>query len=301
MVCKICSSKNSEFAFFSSNIHGRNKLSQERFAVYQCDNCGIIFLEKLNLDKEYYNKYYDKNYFEQTNNKEGFITKLTEFFSYLSTKKKEGLMLKNLHNNNNDKISILDIGCGDGKFLEKLNPIKFEKFGLEINSRAVEKCRKKNILMFDKPLTSLDFKNKKFDVVTLWHSLEHMENPLETFQKIKKVLSENGVLVLQTPNTKSLGFRFGRENWFHLDSPRHLFLYTEKAIDILCQKTGFKLVKSISEFYDYPWDLFWSIRHSPVKYLFYPLYPIIKFFDAEYLTYFISPLSNKQKDTNNKK
>lgn len=299
MVCKICSSKNIKFVFFSSNIHGRNILSPERFAVYQCDNCGIIFLEKINLDKEYYNKYYDKNYFKKINNISGFITKLVELFIYLSTKNKERLILKNLNKKNN--ISIIDIGCGEGIFLEKLNPEKFEKFGLEINSQAVEKCRKKNISMFNQPLTSLDFKNKKFDVVTLWHSLEHMENPLETFQKIKKVLSKNGVLVLQTPNTKGLGFRFGRENWFHLDSPRHLFIYTENAIDKLCQKTGFKLAKSINEFYDYPWDLFWSIRHSPVKYLFYPLYPIIKFFDREYLTYFISPLSNKQKNTKNKK
>ncbi len=285
MVCNICSSNNIKFSFFSSNIHGRNKLSPERFSIYQCKDCGMIFLGKTNLNKKFYQKYYDRNYFSQTNNKVSFASRLTEFFSYLSTKKKERLILKNINNMN--KVSIIDIGCGDGKFLEKLNPKKFEKFGLEINLQAVENCKKKNISMFDKPLTSLDFKNKKFDAITLWHSFEHMENPLETFHKIKKVLSKNGVLILQTPNTKSLGFRFGKENWFHLDSPRHLFIYTEKAIDKLCQKTGFTLVKSISEFYDYPLDLFWSIRYSPVKYLFYPLYPMIKFFDREHLTYFI--------------
>ena len=104
-------------------------------------------------------------------------------------------------------------------------------------------------------------------------------------KKIREILSKKGVLIFQIPNIDSLGFRLGKKLWFHLDLPRHLILHNRKSIEWLCKKTGFEIKYIKYEYYDYPLDLFWSLRKSLLKYLVYPIYPIIKYFSREHLTF----------------
>lgn len=284
MVCKICLSREVNFCFNSLNIHGRHHQGKETFTVFKCSKCGVIFLNNVKASLGYYQKYYGFDYYQNTT-KNDLVNKILDFFSFVSVKRKERFILK--YFNNFHKISILDVGCGDGQFLEHLDVNKFEKFGLELNQAAIKTCQKKGIFVYRGKLTDLNFKNKKFDVISLWHSLEHMEDPVATLSKARKILSARGILVIQTPSVNSFGFKFGRENWFHLDSPRHLFIYSRKAIDGLCQRTNLKILEIKNEFYDYPFDLFWSVRSSPVKYIFYPLYPLIKYLSKEHLTYIV--------------
>lgn len=289
MVCKICLSGEAKFFFHSINKHGRHKQSNEKFAVFRCSKCGVLFLKEVKVNSVYYRKYYGKDYYKNTVRND-LLNKILAFFSFVSVKKKEKFILK--YFNNLHKISILDVGCGDGKFLERLDQKKFDKYGLELNKEAIKICQKKEIFIYGGKLVDLNFKNKKFDVISLWHSLEHIEDPIGVLRKIKRILSKKGILVIQTPNVDSFGFKFGKENWFHLDSPRHLFIYSKKAIGELCERTDFEIFKIKNEFYDYPLDLFWSIRSSPIKYVFYLLYPIIKFLSKEHFTYIIKHKSN---------
>ncbi|MDH5573814.1 MAG: class I SAM-dependent methyltransferase, partial [Gammaproteobacteria bacterium] len=137
---------------------------------------------------------------------------------------------------------------------------------------------------------NIDFKNEKFDVITLWHVLEHIDDPVYLFNKLYNLLSDNGILVVQVPNSDSLGFKLGKQYWFHLDTPRHLIIYNKNSFNILCEKTGFSVSQIKNEFYDYPQDLLWSLMKSNWKYPIIPIYPVMRILSAEHLTFICKKL-----------
>jgi len=279
--CILCKSDNAEILFRSFEMHGKEVInSEKKFNIYRCSNCNAIFLGNILIDENYYKKYYTSDYYVI---EAGLVSKVWSLVYRCFSKKKEKIILKNF--SKREKINLLDVGCGSGVFLESLKSKRIKKSGLEINSQGIELCKKKGFNIYEKNIIDTDFEDEKFDAITMWHVLEHLPNPQEIFQKIREILSDDGVLIFQIPNSDSLGFRCGKEHWFHLDSPRHLGLYNKKSIKYLCKKTGLKVVDIRNEFYDYPLDLFWSVRKSLVKYIIHPLYPFFKYFSKEHLTF----------------
>lgn len=283
--CILCNSEKIKKIFCPFNTHGRNIINQkEKFDLYKCIECMSIFIGHIVIDEEYYKKYYNIGYYNENKiMRKNFISNIL-CISKFSNNMKEKFILKSFKNINNNTLSILDVGCGSGNFLSSLDNNKFDKRGIEINPEGFRICISRGLQVYNQAITKIDFQDKKFHVITLWHVLEHIEKPQELFHKIHEILSEDGVLVFQVPNSDSLGFKYGKEYWFHLDAPRHLIIYNKKSINFLCTKIGFKIVEIRNEFYDYPLDLFWSIRKSPIKFLIYPLYPIVKLFSKESLT-----------------
>lgn len=267
-------------------MHGRHLISREdKFLISRCQTCSAVFLAGVKVDKNYFRKYYQLGYYDQKGiNSNSLLAKFLAFLSDISIGRKEGLITESV-DHRASKLFILDIGCGSGNFLAGLNSTKFDRFGTEINREGYQLGRERGLKIFLGNLTNIDFGKKKFDVISLWHVLEHVEEPTILFKQISKLLKPKGILILQVPNTDSLGFRFGQKYWFHLDSPRHLILYNPKSVAVLCHRTGFKIKRTINEFYDYPLDLFWSVRKSLVRFLVVPLYPLLKVSSREHLTY----------------
>ena len=116
------------------------------------------------------------------------------------------------------------------------------------------------------------------------HVFEHLENPKENILKIKKILKKKGMLIMSIPTSESIGLRIGKQYHFHLDTPRHLFIPSIKAIKKILKESGFKKIKIHSQPFEFPLDLFWSIRKSPFKYIIYPFYPLIKILNKETFT-----------------
>lgn len=280
MTCKLCNSTQTKKLFESNNIHGRFILSSDTFQVYKCSNCGVMFLDDIEVNSSYYSKYYFPEYYE-TKFHNAFINKIINLIINISIIFKENQILRNYHNIANNKLKILDIGCGNGEFLSRISNTKFEKFGIEINTEGYELCKGKNLKVFNKELKDLKFQDNFFDVVTLWHVIEHLENPIDTIKSVKRVLKEDGILVIAVPNTDSLGFKYGQNFWFHLDSPRHLMLFNKKSLKYLLNNAGFRIILKKNLFYDYPLDLFWSVRNSKMKFIIYLLYPYIKYLSNE--------------------
>jgi 2-polyprenyl-3-methyl-5-hydroxy-6-metoxy-1,4-benzoquinol methylase len=256
----------------------------ESFSVFQCSKCLSVFLGDIELNDEYYEKYYELGYYGDSNEKKKtFLDKVMNYFFKYSVKRKERLILKS-SKRAHDRISILDVGCGNGTFLEALDGKKIEKYGLEINQEGCEICRSKGINVYKGLLGEVDMKGKKFDVVTMWHVLEHVEDPVGTMKEVREALNEDGIFVFQVPNARSFGFRIGGAKWFHLDSPRHLFVPSYKGLEAALGESGFEVIGVSNEFYDYPLDLFWSVRDNWLKFVIYPFYPLFKFLSRENLT-----------------
>ena len=281
--CYICNSPKTAKLFSSFNVHGRKIINEdEKFDIFKCQKCGVVFL---NSDKKInYSQYYGENYY--CNSGESFskfmqlLIKISEDFSFT---RKEQLILK-YFKNYKSKIAILDIGCGEGKFLLNLDKNKFIKKGIEINKDACRSCKKRSLSVLNKDFLKIEFNSEKYEVITLWHVLEHLDNPRAVLEKINRILKPNGILVISTPNIGSVGFKIGKSRWFHIDSPRHRFLYNKKSLKFLLNKEEFEIMEVKSEFYDYFLDLFWSLKNSIPKILLLLFYPLLKIYSKETIT-----------------
>ena len=123
--------------------------------------------------------------------------------------------------------SVLDFGAGTGDFLKTCKNNNWHVLGVEPNLEARENAAKKGIHLKE---NLFDVTNQKFDVITLWHVLEHVENLKSTIKTLKSLLQPEGRIVVAVPNYKSYDAKFYKEHWAAYDVPRHLWHFSQKAI-----------------------------------------------------------------------
>ncbi|MBU1043330.1 MAG: class I SAM-dependent methyltransferase [Candidatus Omnitrophica bacterium] len=258
MNCRLCASGGVRKLFIAQDIHGRHILSEDKFAIVQCEACGVTFTE-VETDSDYYKKYYRKNYYPPlASNK--LIANTLSFFQRLSFNQRLKLIdkFKNLKGSR-----ILEIGCGKGEFLRFL-PQRFEKSAVEINEDGCEYIRKhsKDITVYNVHLDdeTVDISGYgQFDIIIMWHVFEHVVNPAVFVKNIERLLNPEGVLIFEIPNRDSLGFNLTKKKWFHLDAPRHLFHYSYKSISKMIEKSDLKIIYCKANINDYPQDLPFSV------------------------------------------
>lgn len=176
-------------------------------------------------------KYYaSENYISHTDEKKGVIS-----FLYQTVK---GYALKNkinlVHKLNKGSGKLLDIGAGTGDFLVVAKNKGWEIAGVEVNKKARILAKEKSV-----PLKSRieDFTDQKFDVITMWHVLEHISNYKEVLQTCQSLLNENGVLVIAVPNYKSYDAQYYKNNWAAYDVPRHLWHFSRQSLPKILKDT----------------------------------------------------------------
>lgn len=119
--------------------------------------------------------------------------------------------------------------------------------GIEPSVDARLRSREKKMEL----LSNLDqIKNKKFQVITLWHVLEHLPDLNDDIQKIKSLLNEEGTLVIAVPNFKSFDANYYKEFWAAYDVPRHLWHFSTKSIEGIFAKHGMRLIKKSPMWFD---------------------------------------------------
>ena len=136
------------------------------------------------------------------------------------------------------KGAILDIGCGRGIFLSKLKKYGWAPMGTELFEGANTIAEALEIPIKTGDLKELTLGTEVFDVVTLWHTLEHIED-LSVLKKIHKVLKENGILVVSVPNIGSVQARIFKNNWFHINEPYHIHHFSPRSLSTLLLNNGF--------------------------------------------------------------
>lgn len=174
--------------------------------------------------------YYDsKSYISHTDSKQGFISFLYQSVKKRALKKKTALIF-NLHKGTG---SILEIGAGTGEFLLAAKNKGWEVSGVEPNNRARNLAKAKG-LKLEEDLN--DLREMTFDVITLWHVLEHLPNLEETIEKMERLLKPNGILIVAAPNYKSFDAKYYHIDWAAYDVPRHLWHFSKSTMKQLFSK-----------------------------------------------------------------
>jgi len=139
---------------------------------------------------------------------------------------------------------ILDGGCSTGEFLAVLKD-QYVVEGFEPEPEAAKWARNRfGLTVHTGDLGSVSFKNDQFDLITLWHVLEHIPDLTRDINRLHDMLRPGGKLLIAIPNISSFDAKIYKENWVALDAPRHLWHFTLGTMSSLAESTGFKLIST---------------------------------------------------------
>lgn len=209
-------------------------VSQETFELEYNQELDMLVTKPV---PENLNSYYESDsYISHTDSNSSLIDKIYQTVKKYSLGKK----VKLIDNYKSDQKRLLDIGCGTGDFLITAKNNNWKVNGVEPNENAIKKAIEKGLhinTVIDK------LSEKKYDVITLWHVLEHLPNVPEEIKKLKNLLVEDGTLIIAVPNFKSYDAAYYKKYWAAYDVPRHLSHFSKTTIEKLFGKENMKIVK----------------------------------------------------------
>lgn len=239
--CPIC--KNKQFKkYLEVEDH---TVSQEKFQIVECMNCGFKFTNPRPNQEEIGKYYKAESYISHTNTTKSVIAKIYHTVRKYTLKNKVDL----INRLSPQKGKLLDVGCGTGMFLNEARENGWIVKGIEPNSDARRIAEDINKTIIETEILT-SFKNEKFKIITLWHVLEHIHLLNETINWLKERILENGIIIIAVPNYESKDAKIYREQWAAYDVPRHLYHFSQKSIKELFEREGLKLVETLPMKFD---------------------------------------------------
>lgn len=231
--CPVCNSN-----AFKQHLSCKDyTVSQETFNLVQCQDCSFVFTNPRPHDSVLGNYYKSEDYISHSDTKKGLVSKLYHAVRSYTLGKKISLISRYVPHG-----TILDYGCGTGMFLNECKKAGWKTMGMEPDSGARQIGAKMNLDVFEgKEALLKQHPNTTFDIITLWHVLEHVTDLEKTLGFFKTKLNPNGALVIAVPNHGSFDAQFYKEFWAAYDVPRHLYHFEPKTIQLLLERFGFKL------------------------------------------------------------
>ena len=211
-------------------------LSGEHFKILQCDNCSFKFTDP-KPDKKTISSYYKSDkYISHSNSKKGILNNIYQIIRRYNVKKKYCLV-----NKFSSGKSILDIGCGTGDLLKYFKNNNWNAFGIEPDVDARKIAKQKGIDVYTEEEIS-NFSENQFEVITLWHVLEHVYDVQKRIDEISHILCKNGILIVALPNYRSYDAKYYGKYWAAWDVPRHLYHFDRETVSMLFKKNNFNLL-----------------------------------------------------------
>jgi len=223
-------------------------VSGETFQILKDSELDFLLTSPRPLEKDLMTYYESETYISHTDAHKNWLDKIYQKVRKISIKSK----IKKLKKNHSNATSVLDLGCGTGDFLQACQEKEYEIFGVEPNNQARKKAQSKiqTTTIFDSVCSLQKTTSCKFDIITLWHVLEHVPDLNNYVKSLKEMLNPEGILVIAVPNFKSFDAGYYKEFWAAYDLPRHLWHFSKKAIAVLFQKEALKLVKTYPMIFD---------------------------------------------------
>lgn len=226
-----------------------------RFTFVTCADCGLAY-QNPRLTQQWVARYYDDEYIAHRKKTDwGWLTPL--YRRAMRGHDLAKLALVDRYRRLDARSTVLDVGCGAGTFLLELiarDPIR--AVGLDFKDLS-------HLPGFDRfdfrcgLLRDQRFEPGRFDLITMWHFLEHDYEPRETLERCRTLLAPGGRLLIEVPRLDSLSFRLYRERWPGLQAPQHTMLFSRESLLRFVEQRGLRVLDYL------PWGAF-----PPYFYLF---------------------------------
>ncbi len=222
-----------------------HSVSSESFQLLYNERLDMLETYPQPLPEDLGKYYQSEDYISHTDSKKNLLEKAYHLVRRFALKSKVKLVNKY---SDQGKL-LLDIGCGTGDFLQQAKLNGWTVTGIEPNekARAIANSKVNNAVLNSDALFEL---KGQFDVITLWHVLEHLPNLEDHIKEIKKLLKPKGTLVVAVPNFKSHDAKYYKEFWAAYDAPRHLWHFSKTSISKLFEKENIELVKIKPMYFD---------------------------------------------------
>lgn len=227
VICRLCKSGEPLFLFTKYGYH-----------IYRCRTCNLIFTAG-NFSIKEIKEYYGKDYFLGSREKLGYHNYFAEEETFRLNSRERITEIEKLTNGR----SLLDVGCAAGFFLDEARKKGFLVEGLEISEFMADYAGKRFGLRIRKTPFQAKIFRQKYDVITMWDLVEHLDDPVKILMEANKLLQKEGIIAMSTGDVKSLFARICGCHWHLYTPPQHLSFFDNKTIKWLLEKTGFKIVK----------------------------------------------------------
>lgn len=214
-------------------------------SILRCDNCKLTYTRdvtsRIGIIREDSQKFVRE-----------YLTEAPLYKEYFDT------IIKIILTHKKKPQSLLDVGCGVGIFLKKVKEIGWNAIGVDMSSSAVQYARNHGLVVRVGKIEELKFKSGSFDVITLFQTIEHIEDPLKILNKVYSLLRKGGILMITTPSEESFMARVLGKFWFGYRNIEHLFFFNKQSLTVMQKKVGFKKIiihTENSRIFSLPWVL----------------------------------------------
>lgn len=239
--CYICgSSESDEFLVGEEDLTGKDG----EFLYVKCKSCDLVY-QNPRIPITGIKEYYDSEYIAHRKKKDWGI--LTPLYTWAMGKHdRDKAKLVKRFTTLNEKTKLLDVGCAVGTFLLHANDkYKCEISGVDfkddLDFPGFERVNFHEGLFYEQAM-----KKESYDVITMWHFLEHCYDPTKSLQKAKEVLTKEGKLVIEVPRLDSLTFKLFGRKWPGVQAPQHTTMFDKKSFIRIIEQNGFKVEKYMS-------------------------------------------------------
>lgn len=252
-VCNLCGSD--KYSTYYEQYDRRfSDTPRDIYQLVKCEKCGLVYLNP-RPSKDFIDNFYPKSFYDWriqiTGNKISIITGLARKLDFALWRNNIALAEKaRIVRKNCSYIGkLLDIGCAEGDFLERMKRAGWEVEGVEISADLCGFVMEKyGIKCHNAPVNELKLPRGSFDVATFWASLEHIFDPAGAVRLCHSILKRNGIIIILVPNSRSLEERILKGiDPNPIDIPRHLYHFNADTLEGLLRNNGFS-VKQVRHF-----------------------------------------------------
>ena len=244
--CPLCSGQQLEHALTCTDYYA----SGETFEVLCCAHCGFLMTQNVPVEAEIGKYYETPDYISHSDTQKGLMNRVYHWVRQYMLSQKARLVKQA---SKMPKGTILDYGTGTGYFANTMVRKGWIVKAIEKSPQARTFAKEHFGLDVDAETALPHYEAATFDVVTLWHVMEHLEHLNEMWNTLHRILKERGVLIVAVPNPNSYDAQKYKEWWAAYDVPRHLWHFSPSVMQQFGAKHGFILEAE----YPMPFDAFY--------------------------------------------
>lgn len=230
--CPACQSSN-----INKNLQAKDyTVSNHIFEIWHCNNCTLRFTQNIPDANNIAPYYQSTAYVSHSDTQQGLINKLYHLVRNKTLQTKKKLII---NESGLQKGVLLDVGAGTGAFANTMQQAGWIVTGLEPDDSARRIAASKYQLQLQSSENLFNQKNENFNVITMWHVLEHVHDLHKYIDTLYKILKPNGTLIIAVPNYTSYDAEVYKEYWAAYDVPRHLYHFSPKSMELLMGSKGF--------------------------------------------------------------